>query len=56
MHDKKCCQGKHEKHKCGEFKGNENKEEKLLHLKECKEEFLERIEEIDKAIAKIQNE
>lgn len=43
------CKGKH-KNKCGEFKGNEDKEAKLKHLKECKEELLEKIAEIDKAI------
>ncbi len=56
MHNKSCCQGKHEKQKCGEFEGNEKKEGKVRHLSECNKEFLKRIEEIDKAIAKIQNE
>jgi hypothetical protein len=48
------CKGKHEKkHKCGEFTGNESKEEKLKHLKECKEGLLKQIEEIDAAIKEI---
>jgi len=42
-----------EKHKCGEFKGNEDKEAKLKHLKECKEGLLGKIEDIDAAIKKI---
>jgi len=42
------CKGKHQN--CGEFKGNESKEEKLKHLKECKKSLLEKIEKIDKAI------
>ena len=44
----KDCKGKH--HNCGEFKGNEDKETKLKHLKECKEDLLRKIEKIDKAI------
>ena len=47
------CKGK-EKHKCGEFKGNEDKEAKLKHLKECKESMLKNIEEIDAAIKDIE--
>lgn len=48
------CKGKHEKkQKCGEFTGNESKEEKLKHLKECKEGLVKQIEEIDTAIQKI---
>jgi hypothetical protein len=48
------CKGKHEKkQKCGEFSGNESKEEKLKHLKECKEGLLKQIEEIDAAIKEI---
>ncbi len=52
----KNCKKKHEnKHKCGEFSGNETNEEKLKHLKECKEGLLKQIEEIDAAIKKIDN-
>ncbi|MHA1199729.1 MAG: hypothetical protein ACTSQF_10415 [Candidatus Heimdallarchaeaceae archaeon] len=47
----KDCKGKH--HNCGEFEGNETKEEKLKHLKECKENLLKKIEKIDKAIAEL---
>lgn len=56
LNNEKCCHGTHDKHKCGKFKGSENKEEKLKHLKDCKVEFSKRIEEIDKTIAKIQSE
>lgn len=47
------CTGK-EKQECGEFKGNEDKEAKLKHLKECKEELQGKIKEIDAAIKKIE--
>ncbi|MCG3252505.1 MAG: hypothetical protein KAX09_01540 [Candidatus Heimdallarchaeota archaeon] len=47
------CKGK-EKQKCGEFKGNEDKETKLKHLKECKEGLLGKIDDIDAAIKKIE--
>lgn len=47
------CKGK-AKQKCGEFKGNEDKKAKLKHLKECKEELLGRIDEIDAAIKEIE--
>ncbi len=47
------CKGK-EKQDCGEFKGNEDKEAKLKHLIECKEELLGKIEKIDAAIKKIE--
>jgi hypothetical protein len=48
----KDCKGKH--HNCGEFKGNETKEDKLKHLKNCKKDLLEKIEKIDKAIADLE--
>jgi hypothetical protein len=51
---KDCCHGKHKTHKCGDFKGNETKEEKLKHLKECKEGLLKQIGEIDSAIKDIE--
>ncbi|MGC9779143.1 MAG: hypothetical protein HZR80_07870 [Candidatus Heimdallarchaeota archaeon] len=47
------CKGK-PKHKCGEFKGNEDKEAKLKHLKECREDLLEKVDEIDQAIKKLE--
>jgi hypothetical protein len=47
------CKGK-EKPKCGEFKGNEDKEAKLKHLKECKEGLLKKVDEIDAAIKDIE--
>ncbi|MEA2070378.1 MAG: hypothetical protein U9O98_03720 [Asgard group archaeon] len=43
------------KHTCGEFKGNESKEEKLKHLKNCRESFQKRLEDIDNAIKKIRS-
>ena len=45
----------HKKHKCGEFKGNETKEEKIKHLKECKEGLLSKIEEIDTALTELES-
>lgn len=48
MKNKNC---KEHKHDCGKFKGGESKEEKLKHLKECKQELLSKIEKIDKAIS-----
>ncbi len=47
------CKGK-EKQECGEFKGNEDKEAKLKHLKDCKEGLLVKVDEIDAAIKKIE--
>ena len=47
------CKGKHNQ-KCGEFKDNENKEEKLKHLKECKQGLLLKVKEIDDAIEKLE--
>lgn len=52
MKKNKCCKG-NKKVNCGEFSGNENKEEKLKHLKECKEKLLEKIAKIDEAIKEI---
>ena len=48
------CKG-HKEHKCGEFKGNESKDEKIKHLKECKEELLARIKDIDAALAELES-
>jgi hypothetical protein len=50
---KEDCKGKHRK--CGEFTGNEDKEAKLKHLKECKEDLLNRIKDIDEAINKLES-
>lgn len=47
----KDCKGKH--HNCGEFKGNETKEEKLQHLTDCKAKLQDQIKKIDKAIAEL---
>lgn len=47
------CHCKDSKQKCGEFKGKESKEDKLAHLKKCKESFQLKIKEIDEAIAKL---
>jgi hypothetical protein len=51
MKSEKC---KEHKHECGKFKGGESKEEKLKHLKQCKQELLSKIDEIDKAIAELE--
>ncbi|MFW9923132.1 MAG: hypothetical protein ACFFDW_07610 [Candidatus Thorarchaeota archaeon] len=56
MNKNDCCHGKHGKQNCGEFKGTESKEEKLKHLTECKKDLLNRIEQIDNAIMKIEKE
>ncbi|MCG3215200.1 MAG: hypothetical protein KAS63_00640 [Candidatus Heimdallarchaeota archaeon] len=45
MKDKKC-----KEHDCGEFTGGEDKEAKLKHLKECKENLMMKIEKIDATI------
>jgi hypothetical protein len=42
------------KHNCGEFTGNEDKEAKLKHLKECKESLQDQIVKIDEAISKLE--
>ncbi|NPD88786.1 MAG: hypothetical protein HGN29_08670 [Asgard group archaeon] len=47
MKTKKCREHKHE---CGKFTGGESREEKLKHLKECKQGLRSQIEKIDKAI------
>ena len=49
---KENCKEKH--HNCGEFSGNEDKETKLKHLKDCKESLQNQIATIDKAISKIE--
>ncbi len=46
------CKGKH--HNCGEFAGNEDKETKLKHLKECKESLLKKVEKIEKTINELE--
>ena len=46
---------KEKKHNCGEFTGNEDKETKLKHLKECKESLQNQIMKIDKAISNLEN-
>jgi hypothetical protein len=51
MKDKKC---KGYKHECGNFSGDETKEEKLKHLKECKQDLVSKIEEIDKTIRELE--
>ena len=48
------CKEKHKGKKCGEFEGEMNKEEKLKHLKECKEGFLKKVAEMDEAIKKLE--
>jgi len=48
------CKGK-DKHDCGKFKGNEDKEAKLKHLKECKEGLQAKIVDINKAIEALEN-
>jgi hypothetical protein len=45
-----------EKHNCGEFSGKESKEEKLQHLKQCRESFQKKLNEIDAAITKIESQ
>ncbi|MBY9000686.1 MAG: hypothetical protein KGD64_07220 [Candidatus Heimdallarchaeota archaeon] len=50
---KKDCTEKH--HNCGEFTGNEDKETKLKHLKECKESLQNQIRKINEAISKLEN-
>ena len=40
-------------HECGKFSGDEDKEAKLKHLKECKEKLQAKIEETDQAIKKL---
>ena len=47
------CKGKH--HKCGEFKEDMDKESKLKHLKECKENLQKKIKNIDEEILKLEN-
>lgn len=47
------CKGNHKHKKCGEFDSEMNKEEKLEHLKECKEGLLKKVEEIDEAVEKL---
>ncbi|MCG3260622.1 MAG: hypothetical protein H7644_12800 [Candidatus Heimdallarchaeota archaeon] len=47
------CIGK--KHNCGEFTGNEDKEKKLKHLKDCKEDLQNKIIKIDEAISKLES-
>lgn len=42
-------------HNCGEFKGNEDKEAKLKHLRDCKENLQKKIKDIDEAIMKLEN-
>ena len=49
----KDCKEKH--HNCGEFTGNEDKETKLKHLKDCKENLQTQIMKIDEAISKLEN-
>ncbi len=51
---KKDCNCHGTKQKCGEFKGNESKEEKLKHLYDCRENFQNRLIEIDKAIKELE--
>jgi hypothetical protein len=53
--NKRNCNCPEEMPNCGEFKGNESKEEKLKHLKDCKKSFQKRIKEIDIAITKLEN-
>ena len=48
MKETKC-----KEHKCGKFKGGESKEAKLKHLKECKQNLMKKIEEIDATIREI---
>ncbi|MFW9851547.1 MAG: hypothetical protein ACFFDS_01245 [Candidatus Thorarchaeota archaeon] len=50
---KEDCKGKHRK--CGEFTGDEDKESKLKHLKECKENLQNKIKKIDDAIENLEN-
>ncbi|MHA1220965.1 MAG: hypothetical protein ACTSQB_04460 [Candidatus Heimdallarchaeota archaeon] len=47
------CKGK-TKSPCGEFKDNTPKDDKLKHLTDCKQGLLKKVEEIDKAIAKLE--
>ena len=49
---KKDCKEKH--HNCGEFAGNEDKETKLKHLKNCKGNLQNQIKKIDEAISKLE--
>ncbi|GAH32369.1 unnamed protein product [marine sediment metagenome] len=49
----KDCTGK--SHNCGEFTGNEDKETKLKHLKECKASLQNQIMKIDKELSKLEN-
>ena len=49
MNDKKC-----KEHDCGKFTGGEDKEAKLKHLYECKENLEKKIEEIEKAIKELE--
>ena len=48
MKDKKC-----KDHDCGKFEGGEDKEAKLKHLRECKEDLQKKIEKIDLAIKEL---
>ena len=50
MKNEKC---KEYKSECGKFSGGESKEEKLKHLKDCKQELLDKIEKIDNAIKEL---
>ena len=49
---KEDCKEKH--HNCGEFAGNEDKETKLKHLKDCKGSLQNQIKKIDEAISKLE--
>lgn len=49
---KEDCKEKH--HNCGEFTGKEDKETKLKHLRNCKENFHTQIKKIDEAISKLE--
>ncbi|MHA1407998.1 MAG: hypothetical protein ACTSSG_11555 [Candidatus Heimdallarchaeaceae archaeon] len=49
MKNKNC-----KEHNCGEFTGGEDKEAKLKHLRECKEDLQTKLKQIEIAIKKLE--